>query len=286
MTLTSIFVTYKWKISFTLVLVWLESLVILLFPLFIGYAIDGLLEGSYVGIQQLAALGVGELIIGSARRFYDTRIYSGIYRDLAFTTVERDKVSSTSTLSARVTMLKELVEFFEVSFPDLIVSTVSVVGTVVILYSLNFNTFLGCVGLLFLIVAVFGLTSKKTISYNYHYNNAMEKQVTVVEKRKMPSVKKYLKELMSWNIRLSDIETLNFGIIWLGMIALIIFSIYDSVTQGVLTYGAIFSVVMYVFEFEDEATELPELYQQWLRLREISKRLRSGELGEEAEAPT
>ena len=286
MTLTSIFVTYKWKISFTLVLVWLESLVILLFPLFIGYAIDGLLEGSYVGILQLAALGVGELIIGSARRFYDTRIYSGIYRDLAFTTVERDEISSTSTLSARVTMLKELVEFFEVSFPDLIVSAVSVVGTVVILYSLNFNTFLGCVGLLFLIVAVFGLTSKKTISYNYHYNNAMEKQVTVVEKRKMPSVKKYLKELMSWNIRLSDIETLNFGIIWLGMIALIIFSIYDSVTQGVLTYGAIFSVVMYVFEFEDEATELPELYQQWLRLREISKRLRSGELGEEAEAPT
>ena len=38
-------------------------------------------------------------------------------------------------------------------------------------------------------------------------------------------------------------------------------------------YGAVFALVMYVFQFMESVMLLPLFYQQWLRLREISGRL-------------
>ena len=77
---------------------------------------------------------------------------------------------------------------------------------------------------------------------------------------------------MRWNIRLSDLEAANFGIVWLFMVGLLVFSINSAADDNV-DYGIIFAVVMYVFQFSESVTLLPFYYQQWLRLREISGRL-------------
>lgn len=274
MNLKSIFSRYRWKIALTIILVLLEAVAMLLFPLVIGYAIDGLIAGSYRGVWQLAIVGFGVLISGSLRRLYDTRVYSGIYVDLSSETVDKDNTSSTSTLTARMSMLKELVEFFENSFPELIVSLIGLVGTVVILYTLDFQIFLGCLAVLVLILIVFALTGRFTTKLNFHYNNTLEEQVVALENRKREPVRGYMSRLMKWNIKLSDLETLIFGVIWLGMTALIIYSVIEAVGDGSLKAGAVMSIVMYVFQFAEGSGMLPLYYQQYLRLNEISSRLR------------
>lgn len=277
MTLLGIYKRYRWKISLTLLLVLLEAIAMLLLPLVIGFAIDGLVVGSYTGVYQLAGVGFGILVSGSVRRLYDTRVYSSIYVDLSSETVEKDTKSTTSMLTARMNMLKELVEFFENSFPELIVSLIGLLGTIAILYSLNFKIFLGCLFVLFLIVIVFAFTSKRTTTLNYHYNNTLENQVVALDNRNTKSIRTFMMKLMQWNIKLSDLETIIFGIIWLGMTALIVFSVVEAAKDGTLKAGAIMSIVMYVFQFAEGSGMLPLYYQQYLRLNEISERLKSGE---------
>ncbi|WP_251357842.1 ABC transporter six-transmembrane domain-containing protein [Kangiella sp. TOML190] len=275
MTLFSIYKRYKWRISLTMALVGIEAVAMLLLPLVIGFAIDDLLADSYSGLWQLTLVGVTVLTSGSLRRFYDTRVYSSIYVDLSSETAEVDKESSTSRLNARITMLKELVEFFENSFPELIFNLIGLVGTVIILYSLDYDIFLGCLAILVFMFIVFGLTGKRTKQLNHQYNDVFEAQVEAIEQRSKSSIRGYMKQLMAWNIRLSDLETIVFGLVWFGMVGLIIFSVVEAVGDGNIKVGLAMSTIMYVFQFAEGSGVLPLHFQQFLRLTEISSRLKA-----------
>ncbi len=276
MTLFSIFRRYQGRILLTLTLVLAETFAILLFPLVIGFAIDDLLESDYTGLIKLGLLGFGLVISGSLRRFYDTRVYSKIYVDLSSEIVENYNNLETSVINARVTMLKELVEFLENQLPELINSVVGLVGIVGILYFLDIHIFWGCLLVLLLIIIVFIATGKRSIYLNRHYNNVMEKQVVMIDQRTNGSIRSFMKNLMHWNIKLSDLETIVFGIIWLAMTVLIIFSVVESVgANNTIKAGKTMSIVMYVFQFADDAGILPLYFQQFLRLKEISSRLKN-----------
>lgn len=275
MTLVSIFKRYRWRIIMTLSLVLLEAGAMLFLPLAIGGAIDSLLANSYDGLWGLIAVGIGVTISGSLRRVYDTRVYSSIYVDISTETVDSQQTESTSTINARVTMLRELVEFLENDLPELLNSVIGLVGTVIILLTLNTNIFLACLAELVLIIVVFWATSKRTTKLNQYYNNTMEIQGAAIENRKQQPIRGFMKKLMHWNIKLSDVETMIFGIIWLGMVALIVFSVVQAVGDGSLKTGAIMAIVMYVMQFSEGSGMLPLYFQKYLRLQEISSRLKA-----------
>jgi len=266
---------FKWRISFTFTLVLLESLLGILYPLLIGLAINDLLEGKYNGIIHLAGLGVLSLAVGSARRFYDTRIYAGIYCQISPEMAEREqkKGSSVSKIAARSSLLTEFVEFLENSMPEVIGAVVSLVGIIIIIATLNINVFYACIGVLLLIFVVYAISGKLNYRLNANYNNQLEKQVETLESKDIRMIKNYYKSLMKWNIKLSDLETVNYLAIWIGVIALFIYSPITVIESGVLTYGLVFSVLMYVFEYIDNVVTFPLYIQQLIRLKEISKRL-------------
>lgn len=85
-------------------------------------------------------------------------------------------------------------------------------------------------------------------------------------------VARHLRRMMRWNIRLSDLEAANFGINWVFMVVLLVYSV-AAATESTIDYGTVFAIVMYVFGFMESMMMLPFHYQQWLRLREISGRL-------------
>lgn len=280
MTLKTIFKQFKWSISLTTGLVVLEACLFLLFPLFIGYGIDGILADSYSGLFYLGLLGISGLLVGTLRRFYDTRVYSRIFKELSLKTVKNSEKTATSILSARIGMLRELVDFFERSFPQIINSAIGLVGTIIILYSFNFNIFLACLVLLFFTILIFGLSTKKTVHYNTEYNNVIEQQVDTIERRNIVEIDGLMKKVIKWDIKLSDLETINFTLIWIAIISLLIYAIVASVSEPAVKYGAVFSVVMYVFQFSEQSIALPLFYQEWLRLGEISERLSQSKVEE------
>lgn len=271
----SLIFRFKWRVLLTFVLVILEAITGVLFPLLIGIAINGLLEDSYQGIGYLSIAGLAALLIGSIRRFYDTRIYSSIYSQITPEMVEKEVAdgSSVSKISARANLLTEFVEFLENSMPELLSAIISLLGILIIIATLNIDVFIACLALLVLIFSIYALTSKFNYKLNENYNNALEKQVDVIETVDHTAIKNYYKELVKWNIKLSDLETVNYFVIWLGVIAVFIYTPITVINAGVLSYGLVFSILMYVFDYIGNIVSFPVYIQQAIRLKEISARL-------------
>lgn len=268
---------FKWKISLTLFLVIIESVVGIFYPLAIGFAINDLIEQRYDGIYQLAALGALSLIIGSARRFYDTRAYADIYLRTASEMVmaEQEKQKSTSTISARANLMTEFVEFLENSMPEIVESIIAVVGILIIIASLNANVFVACIALFILVAIIYWLSGSKNFALNKAYNDEFEQQVTAIASGKKHIVHSHFKALMRWNIALSDLETMNYFSVWLGVIALFIFTPVQVIGDGIVSYGLVFAILMYVFDYIERLVTMPLHIQQIIRLSEISKRLKN-----------
>lgn len=273
MTLKHVFQRFKIKISLTLLLVILEAVLMLLFPLYIGEAIQTAIDGTNEGLYKLGILSGLVLIMGGARRYYDSRVYANIYSELATELSSRRAEHSTSKISANVNLLREIVLFFESSLPQLFGNFISLAGTLVIVFTLNKTVFLACLVVFILTFVIYGLTSNKTILFNKNYNNELEEQVHVLNNGNVEGRGSHFKRLMKWSVKLSDIETFNFSGVWGIMSGLLIFSILMVVKGDELLYGAIFAIIMYVFQFMESAMTLPYYYQQTLRLKDISNRL-------------
>ena len=59
--LTAIYRRYPFRVSLTMLLVVFESLLDLLFPLVIGWAVNDLVKGEYHGLAMLGGLGLTSL---------------------------------------------------------------------------------------------------------------------------------------------------------------------------------------------------------------------------------
>lgn len=274
--INSLIIKYKWKISLTFILVIIDSLLYLFFPLFIGFAINDLLVDKYTGIYQLAGLGVLSLLAGSARRFYDTRIYSSIYTEVASSLVEKEerKGSSVSKTVARTNLLREFIEFLEESMPEIVGGIVSIFGIIVIVFSLNENVAYACISMFFLLALTYTASGKLNYQLNARYNDKLEEMVDSIGSKNRKVIKGYFGSLMKWNIKLSDLETINFAVIWVGIIALFIYTPISVIDSGVVKYGLVFSVLIYVFDYIDNVVDFPLHIQQLIRLHEISNRLK------------
>lgn len=260
------------RFALTMSLVVLEAVGWILFPLVIGRAIDSVLANSARGLHELAALGVGTMLIAIVRRLVDSRAYARIYVGLGEEMVGADEESDTSTRTARLGMLREIVEFFENSLPQLVNSLLGLAGTVLILWLLNVPVFLACVAVAVATVTLYALTGRLTMRLNEGFNDQYERQVDAVHGGEPGRLGEHLRAMMRWNIRLSDLEAANFGVNWVFMTGLLVFAV-GAAAEQTLEYGAVFAIVMYVFQFVESMMGIPLYYQQWLRLREISGRL-------------
>ncbi len=275
LSLHSIFLRFKWRISFTLSLVMIETLLELLYPLFIGWAINDLLSDSFDGIYLLAGLGVTSALIGSVRRFYDTRIYAYIYQIITPEMVEQEKVrsQSVSTIAARSSLLTELVEFFENALPEVITAIIGLTGALIIISTLNLSVFLACLALLVLVALIYLTIGNLNYRLNAGYNTELEHQVEAIRQADIEQVRNHFQRLMRWNIKLSDLETGTYFMIWIGVVALFVYTPIAAISKGMVDYGLIVALLMYVFDFIEKVSALPLYVQQVIRLKEITNRI-------------
>ena len=273
MNIKTILKTYKLRFGFTLFLILLEAGLALLFPLFIGYAIDDAIDHSYQGAIQLGVLGLVAMIVGVGRRIFDSRFYAVVYQDIGARNISKLENDQASVKTARLGMIRELIEFLENALPELINSIIGLIGVVAIIATLNFKVFLGSVIVTLLIFIIYWITSGRTIRLNKSYNDEFEKQVDIISKNNTGALRTHLKNMMHWNIKLSDLEAINFSMSWVVLMTFLVGSIVISVNSGITAYGALFALIMYVFQYMESVINLPYFYQSWLRLKEILHRL-------------
>ncbi len=268
------------KAALTWVLVVLDAAALVSIPVAIGWAVDGLMNDSWEGVLKLGGICFALLLVGSSRRFYDTRAYGEIYCVVADEVVEaeRRKGRSLSTVSARVSLFKEFVDFLEESVPALLNEFIGLFGTLAIIALIDLRVFFVCLGAAVFTVVIYGLSGGRIFRLNRGVNDETEKQVAILESGDRREVARHFQLLTRWRIRMSDLDTLNYSLIWLALSGALIYTVVAVATSGAATMGQVVSAVMYVFGFIEAVLSFPFYYAQLIRLREIAGRLESGEM--------
>ena len=274
-TLKSIFSRFKAKIIGTFLLLLTETALVVATPFVFGMAIDGLIDGILYWPAVLAGVLTLLTLIGTLRRLYDTRTYTSIYRIIAPEVVasESANASTISETVTRVNLSKELVDFFENEMTEGLTSFVKIIGAVLMLAVFDMRIAGLAFIALFLILLVYIVTEKPVYRGNQRLNDELEKQVSIISGNSSGLIRSHFRILGKRYVRLSDIESINYAVIALILTALIIASLMVAVSWPEATTGKLFAVLTYVFEFSEGIYILPMIYQQLIRLKEISHRL-------------
>ena len=170
-------------------------------------------------------------------------------------------------------MGRELVDFLENTAPDTLHGLVGLAVSLVILISFDpvLAISAGIAALVMLVIY------RAFASRFYHLNAALnarsEDQVRVLGVLKPRAVAVHFARLRHHEVRLSDTESIVYGLIFLGLLAMLAFNLWYGATQIDATPGEIFAVVSYSMEFLESAIALPVALQSLTRLREITKRI-------------
>ena len=169
--------THRRKLITTFSLVGLDNLLLLVYPVFGGWAINAVMEGN---VWQAMLYGVVVLlmwIIGAARRIADTRTFTQIYTEIAVPVVleQRKREVPHSAITARVALSREFVSFFEEHLPIAATSLVSIFGACMMLLILEFRV--GVLAVAILALFLWLLPRFAAISENlyFHLNNRLER---------------------------------------------------------------------------------------------------------------
>ncbi|MEM1081739.1 MAG: ABC transporter six-transmembrane domain-containing protein [Pseudomonadota bacterium] len=264
---------FRWRITLTWFLTLCETALMALIPLLIGLAIDDLLADAFGTFWYLALLMATLIVVAVLRRLYDTRVYATLRVELARAQVKRSTALAVSTLNARLGMGHELVDFLEHTLPDAMAAAVHLLIAVIVLYlfSPTLTTAAGVVALL--MVLIYAVFHRRFFRLSGALNQQTEQQVSILARRKPRAMRAHLLKLRRVQVQVSDAEALLYGLIFVVLLALILFNLWFSATQISLTPGRIFSIVSYSWEFVDSALALPMTLQTWSRLSEITRRL-------------
>jgi hypothetical protein len=273
--LGELFRAYRGRILLTYALFNLENLLHLAQPFALGLAVTGLLGSSWSGLALFAGLHLGHLLIGTWRRAYDTRAFTGIYTDLATRLViqQRGRDVEVSRVTARSALSRELVDFFERDVPQALYAVYAVFGALAMLALYDLALVPLCLALLVPAAAFNYLYGRKSFALSGRLHDQLEREVEVIGGGRPAQVRDHYARLAGWRVKLSDWQALSFGVLELFVLGLLAAALWRTCTAPGAAAGDVFAVFRYVWMFVTGLDSVPLLVQQAGRLRDIGRRM-------------
>lgn len=268
---------HKMRLGITYVLFSLEMTGALLRPFFLGMAINDLMEHSYRGLILLSLVHFVWLVIGTIRHRYDTRTYSAIYTSLVTHFLSRKiKAKEVSKLSAHSTLAREFVDFLEFDLVYIIEAVYNILGSMILLFFYQSSVVLLCLAILLPVMAISYFYGKKMKRLTQLKNDELEKQVNVISSGDSNAIHKHFNNLRKWQIRISDQEAWNFGMMELMVMVVIALSllITNQVAGTTVLAGNIIGIYNYILKFVSGLDTIPYTVQRITALNDITQRIR------------
>lgn len=275
--LKSIMLQYKYRLLLTYSLFSVEMLGLLLRPYFLGKAVDDLLEGSYKGLIYLAATHLLWLVAGTIRHMYDTRTYSAIYTALVTRLLARKyQNSNISKLSAHSTLAREFIDFLEFDLNYVVEAGYNIAGSLIMLFFYDKMVVVICLAILIPVMIISYFYGKRMKRLNQLKNDELEKQVEVISTRNTKKINLHYANLRKWQIKISDKEAWNFGVMELMVLVVIITSLLITTgnrwQEGFLA-GDIIGIYNYILKFVGGLDTIPYTVQRLSSLKDITRRV-------------
>ena len=272
--------THHRKLITTFSLIGLDNLLLLVYPVFGGWAINAVMEGN---VWQAMLYGVVVLlmwIIGAARRADDTRTFTKIYTEIAVPVVleQRKREVPHSAITARVALSREFVSFFEEHLPIAATSLVSIFGACMMLLILEF--WVGVLAVAILALFLWLLPRFATISENLYFrlNNRLERDNHFIRDGNEHHLYRHYGWVAKLRVLISNREALDYLSIGIAMSVLFGFAFIHMTLKGYGSVGHIYSVSTYLWMFAMSLDDVPRLVEQYSNLKDIGQRV---ELSEE-----
>jgi ABC-type multidrug transport system fused ATPase/permease subunit len=267
---------HRAQLVLTYTLFSLEMLGALMRPWFLGEAVNGLIKGSYEGLIWLSLVHLAWLVIGTLRHRYDTRTYSAIYTSLVTRFLSRRIArSDVSRLSAHSTLAREFVDFLEFDLVYVIEAIYNLFGSLVLLYFYDRSVVLICLAILLPVMAISYFYGKRMKQLNRQKNDELEKQVDIIAGGDRPSITTHFNNLRYWQVRISDQEAWNFGIMELMVMVVIGVSLlltHSMIGTGLLA-GNLIGIYNYILKFVSGLDTIPYTVQRITSLNDITRRI-------------
>ena len=272
--------THRRKLITTFSLVGLDNLLLLVYPVFGGWAINAVMDGN---VWQAMLYGVVVLlmgIIGAARRAADTRTFTQIYTEIAVPVVleQRKREVPHSAITARVALSREFVSFFEEHLPIAATSLVSIFGACMMLLILEF--WVGVLAVAILALFLWLLPRFADISENLYFrlNNRLERDNRLIRDGNERQLYRHYGWVAKLRVLISNREALGYLSIGMAMSVLFGFAFIHMTLKGYGSAGHIYSVSTYLWMFAMSLDDVPRLVEQYSNLKDIGQRV---ELSEE-----
>ncbi|MFT3932245.1 MAG: ABC transporter six-transmembrane domain-containing protein [Chitinophagaceae bacterium] len=274
--LRKLILQHRTRLLLTYVLFSLEMTGTLLRPFFLGEAVNDLIKGSYHGLIVLSAVHIAWLIIGTIRHRFDTRTYSAIYTSLVTRFLSRRfGRKDISKLSAHSTLAREFVDFLEYDLIYVIEAAYNLFGSLVLLFFYDKAIVLVCLGILVPVTAISYFYGGKMKKLNRAKNDELEKQVDIISKGNIHSIRQHYNNLRKWQIKISDQEAWNFGIMEIMVIVVIGISLLVSTKANLpaVLAGDLIGIYNYILKFVSGLDTIPYTVQRISSLSDITRRI-------------
>lgn len=272
--------THRRKLIATFSLVGLDNLLLLVYPVFGGWAINAVMEDNVCQAMLYGMVVLLMWIIGAARRADDTRTFTQIYTEIAVPVVleQRKREVPHSAITARVALSREFVSFFEEHLPIAATSLVSIFGACMMLLILEF--WVGVLAVAILALFLWLLPRFATISENLYFrlNNRLERDNHFIRDGNEHHLYRHYGWVAKLRVLISNREALGYLSIGIAMSVLFGFAFIHMTLKGYGSVGHIYSVSTYLWMFAMSLDDVPRLVEQYSNLKDIGQRV---ELSEE-----
>jgi ABC-type multidrug transport system fused ATPase/permease subunit len=267
---------HRYRLALTYLLFSIEMTGNLVRPFFLGIAVNDLIKGSYKGLILLSFVHFSWLVVGTIRHRLDTRTYTAIYTSLVtkFLTRRYNK-SDVSKLSAHSTLAREFVDFLEFDLAYVMEAVFSLLGSLLLLFYYDASVVLLCLGILLPVIGLSYLYGKKMNKLNRQKNDELEKQVDIISTGNNHMIRHHYDNLRKLQIRISDQEAWNFGLMEILVLVVIGFSllITNKTTGAGLEAGSVIGIYSYIQRFVSGLDTIPYTVQRLSSLSDITRRI-------------
>ena len=271
-----IIVANKYRLGVTYLLFSLEMLGSLLKPYFLGQAVNDLLRGGDQGLIVFLAVHLVWLIVGTLRLRYDTRTYSKIYNDIIIQFLSRKKNDENiSKLSALSTLSREYTDFLEYDLIFILEAFYNIVGSLVLIYFYDKRVIIICLGILIPVLFVSRFYGRRMGILTQNKNDELERQVEVISTFDPVVIKKHYELLRKCQIKISDQQAFNFGIMEVFVLILLGVALVVSTrfNEQTLNAGEIIGFYFYILKFTAGLDTIPYITEKYATLKDITKRI-------------
>jgi ABC-type bacteriocin/lantibiotic exporter with double-glycine peptidase domain len=273
--IASILRAKRGALAFTYGLTLIENICTLAYPALTGRVVDGLLKRDYSGLVALVAVWLLHLGIAFGRQRYDTRVFMGLYAQIAthIVAAQHDSGHSTSTVSARVEMIRGVVGFFEKEVPAMVHHVIAVVGSLAMLFVYDHEAGVIAMAVLLPMGLINTWYWHKAVRLNQGINNQVEREVADIESRSRFRLHRHFWLLRRWQVKLSDTESWTWAVTELATIVALVLILVKFTQSPAFSAGAIYAVLAYVYDYLEGLNNVPALVNNLARLKDVRARL-------------